>query len=494
MRIAHRLLLVAACLLQAGTVVADTQRGHSDVLREYVQREDPDYAWSLREAHAGLLVRSYVLNLTSQRWLDAGQVDRPLWTHELRIVQPRRLCGRNAYRSRTAILIVSGGNNPESTGKPPSPLPREKALIAWNFCRPVVELRQVPNQRLTFSDDKVPRKEDALLAGSFDRFLRGEPGDWPAHLAMVKAVVRGMDAVQAFSRTRSELTDIDDFVLLGASKRGWTTWLTAAVDPRVRAIVPISIDMPNLPAQLPQHFGAYGDYARALADYKAINLGCRLHDERGQALLAIVDPWSYRDALQLPKFVLNSAGDEFFTPDSSQHYFGDLPGHKRLRYTVNTDHRQKGADRLLLFRQARNWIDDVLAGRSPPDLSWQQRDDGILEVRTTRRARALHLWQAENPLARDFRKETLGAVWQATPLRADADGTYRVRMEAPKQGWRALLVEATFGGPDPARRQVYTAPVFVLPETLPHAGKAPCRDQASSARDTTSFMTSLVPP
>lgn len=37
--------------------------------------------------------------------------------------------------------------------------------------------------------------------------------------------------------------DLKNFVVGGASKRGWTTWTTAAVDDRVVAIVPVVIDL-----------------------------------------------------------------------------------------------------------------------------------------------------------------------------------------------------------------------------------------------------------
>ena len=38
---------------------------------------------------------------------------------------------------------------------------------------------------------------------------------------------------------------IDKFLVAGASKRGWTTWMTGAVDTRVIGLFPIVMDMLN---------------------------------------------------------------------------------------------------------------------------------------------------------------------------------------------------------------------------------------------------------
>ena len=80
----------------------------------------------------------------------------------------------------------------------------------------------------------------------------------------------------------------------------------------MRAIVPVSIDMLNLAEQFPHHFAAYGDYAPALRDYREFDIGCRAGSARGQELLAVIDPYHYRERLTLPKLLINSAGDEFF--------------------------------------------------------------------------------------------------------------------------------------------------------------------------------------
>ena len=111
-----------------------------------------------------------------------------------------------------------------------------------------------------------------------------------------------MDAVQAFSRQRNGFPDIDDFIVMGGSKRGWTTWLTAAADPlkRVKAIVPISIDMLNLDRQFTHHWGSYGFYAPATYDYLEFDLGCRLQPQTGDGEFASDDDTNHpgRDPTQ----------------------------------------------------------------------------------------------------------------------------------------------------------------------------------------------------
>ena len=46
-----------------------------------------------------------------------------------------------------------------------------------------------------------------------------------------------MDAVTEFAGQKNY--KVEKFMVAGASKRGWTTWTTAAVDKRVFAAVPI---------------------------------------------------------------------------------------------------------------------------------------------------------------------------------------------------------------------------------------------------------------
>ena len=117
----------------------------------------------------------------------------------------------------------------------------------------VAELRMVPNQPLVLNSDGKPRSEDDLLAYGWVKFM--DTGDplWIPRLPMVKSAVRAMDTVTALlASEQGGKVDVKTFVVAGGSKRGWTTWLTGAVDKRVVAVVPIVIDVVNVRAVLDQ--------------------------------------------------------------------------------------------------------------------------------------------------------------------------------------------------------------------------------------------------
>ena len=50
-------------------------------------------------------------------------------------------------------------------------------------------------------------------------------------------------------------SQVKEFVITGASKRGWATWTTAAVDNRVKAIMPMVIDLLNIKPSFEHHWG-----------------------------------------------------------------------------------------------------------------------------------------------------------------------------------------------------------------------------------------------
>jgi len=427
-------------------------------LDDYIKAPDENYNYSLANTIAGVGYTAYVLDMTSQSWRGKDEVDRTLWRHWLTIIKPDNI------QSNKAMLWITGGSNDSSA---PTKADSMVAGVAVLTNTVVAELRMVPNQPLNFPDGGRPRSEDAIIAYTFDKYMSTGDSTWPLLLPMVKSAVRAMDTIHShLSSLGTGPLDINEFVVSGGSKRGWTTWLTAAVDKRVVAIIPAVIDVLNMGEQMKHHFSAYGFHSDAIKDYEEMNIFSRLDTPRGQMLRKFIDPYEYRSRYTMPKFLVNSSGDQFFVSDSAQFYFHDLPGPKYLRYVPNTDHglNTDAVGSLSVFYQS------ILRGSPLPKFSWEVRDDDAIEVNTQTAPTAVKLWQATNENARDFRLETIGAVWESTDLGAHGEGMYLAKVAEPEKGWTAFFVELTFdsGSPIPYK---FTTEIHVVPQTLPFADK-----------------------
>src|SRR5262249_61272043 len=140
----------------------------------------------------------------------------------------------------------------------------------------------------------------------WDKFLRTGDSKWPARLPMTKAAVRAMDTVTAFcARTDAGRLTVDRFVVAGGSKRGWTTWTTAAVDKRVVAIIPIVIDMLNIVPSFQHHLAVYGYYAPAVHDYEGMEIMKWQDSPRYRGLMKIERPFEDRERVTMPTFIDN---------------------------------------------------------------------------------------------------------------------------------------------------------------------------------------------
>jgi PhoPQ-activated pathogenicity-related protein len=433
-------------------------------LDRYIARPDPSYGWKLIAAIPGEGYKAYVLELTSQTWRTASDVDRPVWKHWLTIVKPDRAA------SNKALLFIGSGNNKNPA---PARVPERTLSFALDTNTVVAELGMVPNQPLSFSDSKdKERYEDDLIA--YSRIKQIETGDdtWLVRLAMVKSGVRAMDAVQEFMASDAGgRLKIDQFVVSGGSKRGWTTWLVAVVDKRVIAIMPLVIDALNSEAITKHHYQAYGFFSPALNDYVNHKLfPDKIGTPEYRHILQIEDPYNYRhrDRLKIPKYVVNSAGDQYFLPDNSRFYFSELQGEKYLRYVPNSKHNLAGTDAresVLAFYEA------ILGDRRRPEFSWKKEKDGAIVVTVEDRPREVNLWQATNPKARDFRLDTIGPAYTSAPLKEQKPGVYVGRVEKPARGFTAFFVELVYesGGNHPFK---FTTDVSVVPDILPFSFNA----------------------
>jgi len=452
-----RFLLLASLALAGSPIVvrAADQKDFRTALDRYVAAPDTNYAYSLVQTIPGKDWATHVLELTSQAWLTTNEVDRPLWKHWLVIVKP------NAVTTSKSLLFIGGGAN---ASEPPKGAGEQLVRIALATKSVVSELKMVPNQPLVFAGETQGRKEDSLIAYCWDKFLRTGDEKWPTRLPMTKAAVRAMDAVTAFCGSAAAgNVKVDGFFVAGGSKRGWTTWTTAAVDKRVIGIAPIVIDVLNVETSMNHHYAAYGFWSPAVGDYTAMRIMDWTGTPQYRALMKIEDPYEYRARFTMPKFIINAAGDQFFLPDSSRYYFDDLPGVKYLRYVPNTDHSLKGSDAYATLEAC---YFAVLQQAHLPEFSWTFEADGSIRVMAKDKPAQVMLWQATNPEARDFRLDAFGPKWQGRPLTAEG-GAFVGRVDKPSKGWTAFFIELTFLG-SASNPLKFTTAVRVVPDVTQH--------------------------
>jgi len=398
-----------------------------DELARYVARPDASYAFHVLRTgrlHGAEYLEAIV---TSQTWRGIP------WKHQLFMVKP----GRLTVPAAQALLFIDGGSwDPNDDGAAARPIPREAAIfvrLAEALRAPVAIVRQVPFEPLFEG-----RREDALIAYTFEQYLDTGDADWPLLLPMVKSAIRAMDTVQQLGRERWGLA-IERFTVTGASKRGWTSWLTAAVDPRVASVAPMVIDMLNFRAQIPLQRQAFGALSEQIQDYEQIHLPERIDSPTGRELLSMVDPYSYRDKLTQPKLILLGTNDPYWPLKALNVYWNGLPEEKRVLYLPNQTHNLRDVDRLIGSIAALHRYSE--RGTPLPAVSEAftgQSERLELRVRSDRTPERVLAWSAHSP-TRDFRQ----AHWSAHDCRRSGDG-YLCESRTSADAYTALYAEALF--------------------------------------------------
>ncbi|HEX5421365.1 MAG TPA: PhoPQ-activated protein PqaA family protein [Gammaproteobacteria bacterium] len=434
------------CLF-GGSLGAAPNSPPDKALRDYVSAADPSFAWQVHARYNILGADIVELHLSSQTW------QHVLWKHQLYLIRPKNI----KPDVDEGLFVIAGGRWRDSYDTASAPeLPSSAAVfvaIAQQLGTVVAVLAQDPFQPM------FGLREDELIAYSFSRYLETGDADWPLLLPMVKAAVKGMDAVQSFTSGQWGLK-LSRFAVIGGSKRGWATWLTGAVDPRVVTLIPIVIDVLNFEAQMPHQIAIWGAPSEELEPYTKRGLLKLLSSDAGSALRRIVDPYSYRDRLTQPKLIVIGTNDAYFPIDALNLYWNGLRGQKYVLYVPNNGHNVDDFGRLIPTVAAMNRQAEG-KGRMP-DLAWQFANDGAtlrLCMRADPAPTRVVLWSAQSSDS-DFRDAQfssrpvgLGKGGDEVRPGSRADGgaridraVYEARLEPPASGYEAVFAELTFAG------------------------------------------------
>lgn len=399
-------------------------------LNNYISNNDKSFQWELKDSSAMGNVKIYQLLLTSQKWHNYT------WRHQLTVFVPKN------RQYSDALLFITGGSNKDeqpnwtkSDGLWPS-----LAGLAEKNKATVALIRQVPNQ--PFFGNLT---EDALISYTLHQFKKDKDYTWPLLFPMVKSAVRAMDAVQEFTRQKQKY-EVNSFVISGASKRGWTTWLSAAIDDkRVKAIAPMVIDMLNMPATLNYQYTTYGEYSIQIEDYVKLGIPQGTDTEEGKAITAMIDPFSYRSKLNVPKMIFIGTNDEYWTVDAIKHYLGEIPGKNMIHYVPNVGHNLGGGKQA--FESLSAFFGLTVLNQAYPVNTWEISSNKVLSELTVNAVAEnlveATLWQTTSS-DRDFRNN----LWLSNNIKLKDLPQIKISMSHPKKGYQAFYLETKYKDPN----------------------------------------------
>ena len=344
-------------------------------LDEYVKKPDSAFSWTQTGNQTTPAGSITYLRLTSQVWQGIT------WKHDLRIYEPREV----VYPDAVLLFITGGGHDSKAKDSD-----HKQAFSLAQICGArVAVLPQVPNQPLLDG-----MTEDTLIAETFVRYLTTKDENWPLLFPMVKSAVRAMDAVQAWAKENGK-PPATRFVVTGGSKRGWTTWLTGAVDDRVVAIAPMVIVMLNMGPQGPNQLKVWGKYSEQIDDYVQRGLMEKPQTAEGTRLWKMVDPFTFRERLTKPKMLINGTNDRYWTLDALDLYWNDLLGPKYLVELPNAGHGLE-VNREWALGGLGAFFRSVISERPLPRLTWEltriATGDSDLTIHASPAPLAARLW------------------------------------------------------------------------------------------------------
>ncbi len=438
--------------------------------RKELSKNHVEYKSTGKEKLPQVEVKRYVM--TSQSWSPDNIVSPKKWQHDVDMYIPK------APKEQQALVVVNDGVNYGSGSVVPNKPTDFSAEVLAEIARKtqtiVISVSNIPNQYLTYQNDGNPLKEDDSVARSWALFM-----DFPTKRKLMPLHIPMSTSVsQAMRVAKKELSqwNINKFIVTGASKRGWTTWLTAISDPDVVAIAPVVIDILNTDAALEHMYRSYGgNWPIAFGPYYQQGIDKLVKTSEFSKLLEIEDPLRYMNSiyqsrLAIPKYIINASGDDFYVPDNTRFYYGKLPGDKALRVAPNTDHHG-----ILKFTENSliSFVNRYQNKQKLPKIEDYLRHKELI-VLFSEKPKEIKIWKAENKKARDFRY-ACGIRYTPSSIDIPANNKINIPLNYTGTGWEATYIEATFADGFIGTTQVYITPDEKYAQTPPPSDGDTCQ-------------------
>ena len=201
------------------------------------------------------------------------------------------------------------------------------------------------------------------------------------------------------------------------------------------------IDVLNMPVSLDYQLEAWNEYSIQIEDYTKLEIPQSVHSEKGDQITQMVDPYSYRENLTMPKMIFIGTIDEYWPVDAIKNYIDSIPGENYIQYVPNAGHDL--GDKVQAFQALSSFLSFTLQNQSYPICKWdlEENNDGIvLKAKASQEVLVDALvWSAESA-DRDFRDDT----WTSTSLKISNVEDISATIDFPGNGYKAFYLDLKY--------------------------------------------------
>jgi PhoPQ-activated pathogenicity-related protein len=205
------------------------------------------------------------------------------------------------------------------------------------------------------------------------------------------------------------------------------------------------IDVLNMPVNVDYMIRVWGDYSIQIEDYVKLGIPQQVHSDTGRDITTMIDPFSYRYKLTMPKMIFIGTNDEYWPVDAIRHYIDEIPGENYIHYVPNAGHGLGGGEQALRALSA--FFGRTLSGKQYPVCNWgitQSKERLGLSVETSpEELLGALLWTTDSD-DRDFRDE----AWSSQDLDAADQKNIEVLVDFPESGYRAFYLDLIYDDPN----------------------------------------------
>jgi PhoPQ-activated pathogenicity-related protein len=157
----------------------------------------------------------------------------------------------------------------------------------------------------------------------------------------------------------------------------------------------------------------------------------------------MIDPYSYRDSLTMPKMIFMGTNDKYWPADAVKNYYFDIPGENYIHYEPNIGHNIGDGPGTMKALSA--FFNIVIYNRKHHACEWQVNYDTagtFLTLKASPELKKVTLWSC-NSQDQDFRNEK----YTSRDIQFENPAEIMIKVDHPLSGYRAFYVDLTY--PDP---------------------------------------------